>query len=74
MKKIYFSILATFLTLGLTAQTTQQLIDSAATFPPMPRGTADMIPFVQGFPTFASGAPFNDLDFTLLDTDYMDGE
>lgn len=57
------------------AQTTQPLKAAAATFPPMPRGTADMIRFVTGgAPTFSSGAPFNDLDFTLLDTDYMDGE
>lgn len=63
-----------FLSTTLIAQTTQQLKDSAATFPPMPRGTVDLLPFVQGFPTFASGAPFNDLDFTLFDTDYMDGE
>ena len=74
MKTLYFSLLMTFCTMGLSAQTIQQLKDSAATFPAMPRGTADLIPFVQGFPTFASGAPFNDLDFTLLDTDYMDGE
>jgi hypothetical protein len=57
------------------AQTTQQLKAAAATFPPMPRGAADMLRFVTGgVPTFSSGTPFNDLDFTLLDTDYMDGE
>lgn len=74
MKTVYLIVLSSLLTLGLAAQTIQQLKDSAATFSTMPRGTVDMIPFVQGFPTFASGAPFNDLDFTLLDTDYMDGE
>lgn len=58
----------------LSGQTLQQLKDSAATFPPMPTETADLVPYVNGLPTFASGAPFNDLDFTLLDTDYMDGE
>ena len=56
------------------AQTLQELKAAAAAFPPMPRETADLIPFVQGAPTFGSGAPFNDLSFTLLDTDYMDGE
>lgn len=56
------------------AQTIEQLKDSAATFPPMPRETADLISFVQGMPTFSSGAPFNDLEFTVFDTDYMDGE
>ena len=72
--KITFLLPFLFLSTTFFAQTNQQLKDSAATFPPMPRGTVDLLPYVQGFPTFASGAPFNDLDFTLLDTDYMDGE
>ncbi|MBM4149645.1 MAG: hypothetical protein FJ224_11495, partial [Lentisphaerae bacterium] len=46
----------------------------AATFPAMPRDTADMSAFTTNAVTFASGAPFNDLEFTILDTDYMDGE
>lgn len=74
MNKIYLTILTTLLIFGLNAQTTQDLINAATNFPAMPRGTSDLIPFTQGSPTFASGAPFNDLDFTLLDTDYMDGE
>ena len=72
--KIRLLLLATLFATAASAQTIQQLKDSAATFPPMPRGSADLIPFTQGLPTFASGAPFNDLDFTILDTDYMDGE
>ncbi len=68
-------LLATYLfALTASAQTIQQLKDSAAVFPPMPRGTQGLIPFTQGLPTFSSGAPFNDLDFTILDTDYIDGE
>lgn len=74
MKRLQLVLLLTLITLGLSAQTIQQLKDSAAAFPAMPREAADLVPFVSGFPTFASGAPFNDLDFTLLDTDYMDGE
>lgn len=74
MKRLYFSTILTFFAIGLSAQTIQQLKDSAATFPPMPRETADLVPYVQGLPTFASGAPFNDLAFTIFDTDYMDGE
>lgn len=74
MKRLYFTIILTFFAMGLSAQTVQQLKDSAATFPVMPRETADLVPYVQGLPTFASGAPFNDLDFTIFDTDYMDGE
>jgi hypothetical protein len=46
----------------------------AATFPPMPRDTADLIPFTGRIPTFASGTPIGDTNYTLFDTDYMDGE
>ena len=63
-----------FLSSQVRAQSIEELKQAAAEFPPMPRGTADMASFVSGFPTFASGAPYNDLEFTLLDTDYMDGE
>ena len=51
-----------------------ELLAAAATFPPMPRGTAALRPFVDGRPTFTAGTPFNDLGITLLDTDYVDGE
>lgn len=74
MKNTIFFLCAILFNLFGYSQTIQELKDAAALFPPMPRGTADLIPFVQGAPTFASGAPFNDLDFTLLDTDYIDGE
>jgi hypothetical protein len=67
-------LLTCFFALNASAQTIQQLKDSAATFPPMPRGTTDLVPFTTGLPTFASGAPFDDLEFTIFDTDYMDGE
>ncbi len=40
----------------------------------MPRNTGDMVSFVGGLPTFSSGTPFNDLEFTSFDTDYIDGE
>jgi hypothetical protein len=74
MRSVYVFIFCFPLFFNLNAQLPGQLLDSAAAFPPMPRGTADLIFFTEGAPTFASGAPFNDLDFTLLDTDYMDGE
>lgn len=54
--------------------TRDRLVPAARDFPAMPRGTADLAPFVDGLPTFSSGAPFNDLEFTVFDTDYMDGE
>ncbi len=60
--------------LPLAAADPAALLAHARTFPAMPRGTAEMIPFVGGLPTFSSGAPFNDLQFTILDTDYIDGE
>jgi hypothetical protein len=74
MKKIITLFYSLFIIAFANAQTIQQLKDSAAKFPKMPRGTADLIPFVNGLPTFGSGTPFNDLEFTLYDTDYIDGE
>ena len=62
---------------GATAQspyTRTELVAAARSFPAMPRGTAELAPYVDGLPTFSSGAPFNDLEFTVFDTDYMDGE
>ncbi len=59
---------------GLAQPTDSELRSLAATFPPMPRETADLIPFVAGVPTFASGTPIADTNYTLFDTDYMDGE
>jgi Secretion system C-terminal sorting domain/Beta-propeller repeat len=56
------------------AQTIAQLKAAAATFPAMPKESSEMIGLVQGVPTFSSGTPFSDLEFTLFDTDYMDGE
>jgi hypothetical protein len=73
--KLKFLLSALVFCLISNAQTTQQLKDSASKFPAMPRSTTTLFSYTQGAaPTFASGAPFNDLDFTLLDTDYMDGE
>ncbi len=74
MIRLYSCLLFILMAHQGTAQTTQQLKQAAASFPPMPRETADLAPYVRGLPTFASGAPFNDLDFTIFDTDYMDGE
>jgi hypothetical protein len=58
----------------LTTFTEAQLLAAAQAFPVMPRETTDLAPFVAGVPTFTSGTPFNDLAYTLLDTDYADGE
>jgi hypothetical protein len=74
MKKIIPVLLLFFVQQLCTAQTIQQLRDSAVKFPVMSKGTADLIPFVGGLPTFSSGTPFNDLEFNIFDTDYMDGE
>jgi hypothetical protein len=56
------------------ALTETELKVQARQYPAMPRGTADMVPFVGRLPTFASGSPFSDLQYTIYDTDYMDGE
>jgi hypothetical protein len=68
------------LVLGLTlstvgkAQTRAQLLTAASAFPAMPRETVELFPFVNGIPTFSSGTPFNDIEYTIFDTDYMEGE
>jgi hypothetical protein len=74
MKRILLILIIFFAQLQSWSQTLQQLRDSALKFPAMPKGTADLIPFVGGLPTFSSGTPFNDLEFNIFDTDYMDGE
>ncbi|MEY3231040.1 MAG: hypothetical protein RL689_1129 [Planctomycetota bacterium] len=66
---------ACLLTQVAPAQPTDaELRTLAAAFPPMPRETADLVPFVVGTPTFASGTPIADTNYTLFDTDYVDGE
>jgi hypothetical protein len=51
------------------------LKQAAATFPPMPRELVDLIALRgPGSGTFSSGLPFNDLEYTIFDTDYIDGE
>jgi hypothetical protein len=59
---------------GLAQPTDSELRSLAASFPPMPRETVDLIPFAGSTPTFASGTPIADTNYTLFDTDYMDGE
>lgn len=58
------------------SQTAAQLLDSISQLPPMPREVVDLLPFVQvgRRVTSSSGAPFNDVEFTIFDTDYMEGE
>jgi hypothetical protein len=47
----------------------------AATFPAMPKDLTQLLQLRGGTTaTFASGTPFNDLEYTLFDTDYMEGE
>lgn len=48
---------------------------AARTFPAMPRDTLELPPLTgRSSVTFSSGLPFNDLEYTLLDTDYIEGE
>jgi hypothetical protein len=74
MKKFLTLPLLLIFFISVKAQTNAQLLAAASAFPAMPRGTADLFPFVGSLPTFASGTPYSDLEFTLYDTDYMDGE
>lgn len=75
---MYIKLLVTMLWLMLPrmgfAVSESELRILAAQFPAMPRDTVGLIPFKISTPTFGSGAPFNDIQFTILDTDYMDGE
>jgi hypothetical protein len=53
------------------------LLDAARQFPPMPREAADLLTGGFSAPgqfTFGSGTPYNDLEYTAFDTDYMEGE
>ncbi len=55
--------------------TTAQLIDLAKTFPAMPKESVQLAALRGGTSlTFSSGLPYNDLEYTIFDTDYMDGE
>jgi hypothetical protein len=75
MKKFLIIALQCVFLLSLSqAQTTQQLRDSAIQFLAMPRETGELFAFTGAAPTFSSGTPFNDLEFTIFDTDYMEGE
>ena len=46
----------------------------AATLPVMPTDTVSLAALIGRVPTFASGLPLNDLEYTIFDTDYIDGE
>ncbi|MGP1272057.1 MAG: SBBP repeat-containing protein [Phycisphaerales bacterium] len=59
---------------ALAQPTDADLRALASMFPAMPRNSVDLFPFLQGVPTFGSGSPINDAFYTVLDTDYMDGE
>jgi hypothetical protein len=58
---------------GTSGPSDSELLETARGFPPMPRSSADLLAFA-GRVTFASGTPFNDLEYTLFDTDYIEGE
>jgi Secretion system C-terminal sorting domain len=73
MKKLILIPFLCLLNGFLNAQTVQQLRDSATRFAPMPRESGQLFAF-NGSATFSSGTPFNDIEFTIFDTDYMEGE
>ncbi|MGL4609198.1 MAG: SBBP repeat-containing protein [Trueperaceae bacterium] len=57
--------------------TESELRVQAATYPAMPKDASGLIGLsgrVSSSLTFSSGLPFNDLEYTIFDTDYIDGE
>jgi hypothetical protein len=51
------------------------LLSAARAFPAMPRDTVELLQRRGGTSvTFSSGTPYNDLEYTAFDTDYMEGE
>ena len=50
------------------------LIEAAKAYPAMPRDSVDLLTLAPSDFTFGSGTPFNDLEYTLFDTNYMEGE
>lgn len=68
-------LLAAGLLPALASAFTEAELRSAATrFPAMPTDTFSMSQLLGRPATFSSGGPFNDLEFTVFDTDYIDGE
>jgi Secretion system C-terminal sorting domain/Beta-propeller repeat len=75
--KFKILLITLFLSYGLNAQTPQQLKKAAATFSAMPEKAFDLIPYIPSNnlpPVIASGSPINDLEWTMFDSDYIDGE
>ncbi|MGL5839921.1 MAG: hypothetical protein ACRCY3_15615 [Sphingorhabdus sp.] len=56
------------------ALTATDLKNAAKAFPAMPINSAALGRLTGKTPTFSSGLPFNDLEYTIFDTDYIDGE
>ncbi|MGL4609197.1 MAG: hypothetical protein ACRCYY_05850 [Trueperaceae bacterium] len=57
-----------------SSPTEDELKALAATYPAMPKENIDLVQLTKSQITFASGLPINDLEFTIYDTDYIDGE
>jgi hypothetical protein len=58
-----------------TAPSEAELKRLAATFPAMPKELVELVALRgPSSGTFSSGLPYNDLEYTLFDTDYIDGE
>ena len=71
------ALVIALLATAANAQTEADLVEAAGAFPPMPREAVDLLQggFVApGAFTFASGTPYNDLEYTLFDTNYIEGE
>ncbi len=74
MRVIILFLLITLSAFVGNSQTQQQLLAAAQQFPEMPRETIDMIPYAGSNLSFGSGTPFNDIEYTIMNFDYIDGE
>lgn len=50
------------------------LVEYAATFPRMPTNASEVAQLTGQEPIFASGTPYNDVEYTMFDTAYIEGE
>jgi len=54
---------------------TDAMLEAARRFVAMPREGVELLPLVEpGTYTFGSGTPFDDVTYTIYDSDYMEGE
>ncbi len=75
MKRLIYSLLV-LLSYFSFSQTTQDLINVAQQFPAMPEGSAALAPLNPNVTPIvtSAGSPASDLEWTMFDAEYLDGE